>query len=114
MSATGILIEHIGGQGAYYLPKDDLVVMPLQKSFVGTETSIAFESYYSVLLHEMTHASGAEHRLNRPLATDRSTDADAFEELVAELGAAFACARLGISVNPVLITRSTSSTTASS
>ncbi len=100
ISKTGILIEHIGGSGAYYLPVDDLVVMPLQKSFVGTETSTALESYYSVLLHEMTHASGAEHRLNRPLTTDRDEDAYAFEELVAELGAAFACARLGISASP--------------
>lgn len=100
VSGTGILIEHIGGSGAYYLPVDDLVVMPLQKSFVGTETSTAFESYYSVLLHECVHASGAPHRLNRLLTTDRSTDAYAFEELVAELGAAFACARLGISASP--------------
>lgn len=100
VSATGILIEHIGGQGAYYLPKDDLVVMPPKLSFVGTDTSTAFESYYSVLLHECVHASGAPHRLNRSLTTDRSTDAYAFEELVAELGAAFACARLGISASP--------------
>jgi len=100
ISGTGILIEHIGGSGAYYLPVDDFVVMPLQKSFVGTDTSTAFESYYTVLLHEMTHATGAEHRLNRPLSTDRSTDAYAFEELVAELGAAFSCARLGISASP--------------
>jgi len=100
VSATGILIEHIGGQGAYYLPKDDLVVMPPQNSFVGTDTSTAFESYYSVLLHECIHASGAPHRLNRPLTTDRDTDAYAFEELIAELGAAFACARLGTSASP--------------
>lgn len=99
ISDTGILIEHIGGSGAYYLPMDDLVVMPLQKSFVGTDTSTAFESYYSVLLHECVHATGAPHRLKRLLTTDRSTDAYAFEELVAELGAAFACARLGISAS---------------
>ena len=100
ISATGIAIKHIAGSGAFYLPSDDLVVMPTQGSFVGTSTSTAFESYYSVLLHECVHASGAPHRLNRPLTTDRSTDAYAFEELVAELGAAFAGARLGISASP--------------
>jgi|JI10StandDraft_1071094.scaffolds.fasta_scaffold184552_3 antirestriction protein ArdC len=100
VSATGIAIKHIAGSGAFYLPSEDLVVMPSQDSFVGTDTSTAFESYYSVLLHECVHASGATHRLSRPLTTDRSTDAYAFEELVAELGAAFACARLGISASP--------------
>ena len=100
ISATGIPIKHIAGSGAFYLPSDDLVVMPTPDSFVGTDTSTAFESYYSVLLHECVHASGAPQRLNRPLTTDRETDAYAFEELVAELGAAFACARLGISASP--------------
>lgn len=100
ISATGIAIKHIAGSEAFYLPSDDLVVMPKQDLFAGTETSTAFESYYSVLLHECVHASGAPHRLNRLLTTDRKTDAYAFEELVAELGAAFACARLGISASP--------------
>ena len=71
IAAIGIAIKHISGSGAYYLPSDDLVVMPTQDSFTGTETSTAFESYYSVLLHECIHASGAPHRLNRPLMTDR-------------------------------------------
>jgi antirestriction protein ArdC len=100
ISATGIAIKHVAGSGAFYLPSDDLVVMPTRDSFVGTDTSTAFESYYSVLLHECVHASGATHRLNRPLTIDRDSDAYAFEELVAELGAAFACARLGISASP--------------
>jgi antirestriction protein ArdC len=100
IAATGIAIKNMAGSGAYYLPQDDLVIMPDQASFVGTTTSTAFESYYSVLLHECAHASGAKHRLNRTLTTDRSTDAYAFEELIAELGAAFACAQLGISASP--------------
>lgn len=100
IAATGIAIKHIAGSGAFYLPSDDLVVMPTQNSFTSTQTSTAYEAYYSVLLHECVHASGAKHRLNRPLKTDRDTDAYAFEELVAELGAAFACARLGVSATP--------------
>jgi antirestriction protein ArdC len=55
------------------------------------------ESYYATLAHEEIHWAGAVHRLNRDLsryANDRS--ARAREELIAELGAAFLAADLGI------------------
>ena len=100
IAATSIKINHVEGSNAYYVPKTDEVYMPEQSSFLGTPTSTAFESYYGVLLHECVHATGAQHRLNRDLTTSRNTDDYAFEELVAELGAAFACARLGVSATP--------------
>src|ERR1700733_16128923 len=55
------------------------------------------ESYYATLAHEMTHWTRHESRLNRDLGRKRFGDAGyAMEELVAEIGAAFLCADLGI------------------
>ena len=55
------------------------------------------ESYYATLAHEMTHWTRHESRLNRDLGRKRFADAGyAMEELVAEIGAAFLCADLGI------------------
>jgi antirestriction protein ArdC len=53
------------------------------------------ESYYGTLFHELTHWTGADKRLKR-LTPARFGSADyAFEELVAELGAAFLSGRFG-------------------
>ena len=55
------------------------------------------ESYHASLFHELSHWTGATHRLNRPLirfTADRK--AHAKEELIAELGAAFLCAKCHI------------------
>ena len=55
------------------------------------------ESYHSSLFHELTHWTGAAHRLARPLIPFNSDrKAYAREELVAEMGAAFLCARCHI------------------
>ena len=42
--------------------------------------------------HELVHWSGAKHRLNRDLKSRFDKEAYAFEELVAEIGAAMTCA----------------------
>ena len=64
----------------------------------------AFESaasYYATLGHEHVQWTGHASRLGRPLSTrHRDPDAYAREELVAELGAAFLCADLGIADQP--------------
>ena len=89
-AATGITIRH-GGNQAYYSPSQDIVQMPEFHSFRDAE------SYYATLAHEMTHATRHESRLNRDLGRKRFADAGyAMEELVAEIGAAFLCADLGI------------------
>jgi antirestriction protein ArdC len=54
------------------------------------------ELFYATAFHEMIHATGHESRLNRQFGKRFGDDAYAFEELVAELGAAFTCAHLGI------------------
>ena len=92
-TATGADIRH-GGDRAYFRPSEDLVQMP---HFADFDTP---EAYYAVLLHELTHWSGHKSRLDRTLK-GRFGDPDyAFEELIAELGAAYLCADLGVSPEP--------------
>src|SRR3546814_3084983 len=53
-------------------------------------------NWYRTGLHEMGHASGHHSRLNRDLTGAFGTKKYAFEELVAEMNAAFCCASPGI------------------
>jgi antirestriction protein ArdC len=97
VAASGADIIHEGTQ-AYYVPSRDKVVMPPAHLFTGTTTSTATESYYSTLLHELTHWTAP--RLKRDLCTRFGEEAYAAEELIAELSAAFLCATLGIAAEP--------------
>ncbi|MEZ5857133.1 MAG: zincin-like metallopeptidase domain-containing protein [Hyphomicrobiaceae bacterium] len=98
-AATKADIRH-GGPRAFYRPSADYIQMPDEGLFTGTATSGRTESYYAVLLHELTHWVGAENRLNRQFGKRFGDDAYAIEEMVAELGAAFLSAELGITVEP--------------
>ena len=100
VQATGADIRHGGGQ-AFYQPGGDYIAMPKREAFIGTDTSSATEAYYSTLLHELTHWTGHKSRLARLELKNRyGSEGYAFEELVAELGAAFACQSLGITTIP--------------
>ncbi len=57
-------------------------------------------SYYSTLAHEHTHWTASAARCNRELGKRFGDNAYAAEELIAELGAAFTCAHLGLSTEP--------------
>ena len=83
---------------AFYNPNGDYINMPERDLFTGSETSSPTETYYSTLCHELTHWTGHAKRLDR-LGTCKKGEY-AFEELVAELGAAFLCADLGIASLP--------------
>jgi antirestriction protein ArdC len=48
----------------------------------------------------MTHWTGPKHRLDRDLSGHFGSSSYAVEELVAELGASFLCAQLGIRTEP--------------
>ena len=85
---------------ACYLPEPDYIEMPDCERFTGTATSSATESFYATLLHELTHWTGHEKRLDRDLTARFGENAYAMEELVAELGAAFLCADLGVTNSP--------------
>lgn len=96
---SGADIRH-GSDQAYYVPAHDYIMMPAREKFRDTTTSTATENYYSTLFHELTHWTGAKHRLDR-LRQDKFGSQDyAFEELVAELGAAMCCASTGVTSSP--------------
>jgi antirestriction protein ArdC len=86
---SGAVIQH-GGDKAYYSPSQDFIAMP-HKSQFNTEAG-----YYATLMHELAHWSGHKSRLNRDLSGRFGNESYAAEELIAELSAAFLCARLGI------------------
>lgn len=91
-AATGARVEH-GGNAACYVPGPDLVRMP------EFETFRSAQDYYATLAHECTHWTRHTSRLDRDLGRSRFGDAGyAREELVAELGAAFLCADLGLTL----------------
>lgn len=81
---------HHGGDGAFYSPSHDAITMPLQKAF----RSLA--DYQATLLHESVHATGHKSRLNRLTPQRFGSEGYAYEELVAELGAAMLCAQCGV------------------
>ena len=83
-----------------YSARDDIINMPAREAFTGTATSGATESYYAVLLHELTHWSGHQSRLDRQLSNRFGNKAYAMEELIAELGASFLCAECAITTEP--------------
>lgn len=83
-----------GGGRAFYAPSGDVIAMPPRQAFRSAE------DWYSTLLHELVHWSGAEPRCNRTFGARFGDTAYAREELVAELGAAFLCADLGIEAVP--------------
>lgn len=93
-AATGADIRHGGGQ-AYYSVGTDHVQMPPFESFLDVE------GYYAILAHECTHWTRHPSRLDRDFGRKRWGDEGyAREELVAELGAAFLCADLGLELTP--------------
>lgn len=96
---SGMNIHH-GGTRAYYLPAEDRINMPPRESFTGSDTRTPTESYYSVLVHEMVHATGHASRLDRSLKGRFGTEAYAMEELIAELGSAFVAAHTGLNLEP--------------
>ena len=82
---TGAAISH-GGDAAFYAPSVDRIQMPHKSAFDNES------SYYATAFHELTHWTGAKHRLDRELEKGRfGNPAYAFEELVAEIGAAYLC-----------------------
>ena len=99
VAATGAQIDY-GGTRAFYRPSTDSIQLPPREAFIGSPTSTPAESYYSTILHELTHWTSAESRCNRQLGKRFGDQAYAMEELVAELGAAFLCADLHITDEP--------------
>lgn len=87
------------GPSAYYHLSSDRIHMPDRDRFRDTDSGSAAHGLHSTLLHELTHWSGARHRLGRFGEAMPAADVP-FEELVAEISSAFLCADLGVSSTP--------------
>jgi len=83
--AAGIDLRH-GGNRAFYSPGGDFIQMPHRHQF---ETS---EAFYATLAHEMIHACEKHVGFDRA----KENHAYALGELIAELGASFLLAELGL------------------
>jgi len=91
----GLPAQYPRRQRAFYRPSTDSIVLPL------FETLRDAESYYPTLAHETTHWTAHESRLACDFGTKRfGSEGYAIEELVAELGAAFLCADLDLTLEP--------------
>lgn len=78
------------GQRACYIPALDVIKMPDPACFKS------LSHYEGTLLHELTHWTGHPSRLKRDFHGQFGSENYAKEELIAELGAAFLCAALGV------------------
>ena len=93
-AATEAEIRH-GGNQAFYAVHPDYVQMPPFETFESQE------AYFATLGHEITHWTRHPKHLDRSFGRKRWGDEGyAQEELVAELGAAFLAADLGLSPEP--------------
>ncbi|WP_111772120.1 ArdC family protein [Methylorubrum extorquens] len=93
VASTGAVIRE-GGTRACYVPTTDMIHLPPRAAF---RTPMG---YAGTLAHELMHWTGAPHRLARDLTGRFGARAYAAEELVAELGAAFVLADLGLARTP--------------
>ena len=76
-------IKNDGGSRAFYRPSEDCIHVPTAEAFYSTY------DYNTTVLHELSHATGAEHRLNRNIKNAFGSLEYAYEELVAEISACF-------------------------
>jgi HK97 family phage prohead protease len=89
----GPSVKETSGSSAFYRPSTDAIHMPAFSQFNDST------SYYATLMHETVHWTAHPSRLDRKEANMAKKFGDeyyAFEELVAEIGAAFALGSMGI------------------
>ena len=83
-------VVRFGGEKAFYSPSTDHIQMPPHAAFATAE------KFCGTLLHEASHWTGAEMRLNRDLRNRFGSHDYAREELRAEIGQMMVCGELGI------------------
>ena len=83
ITRSGVQVEHIKGDHAFYQPSTDRIVLPLLAQFKGAA------EYYGTAFHEMVHSTGHASRLNRLKGTAYfGNEQYSEEELIAEIGSA--------------------------
>lgn len=93
MQHTGADIRS-GFDRAYFDTQSDYIGMPDFEEFRSTQ------GYYSTAFHELAHWTGHKSRLDRiKEASSRRSKEYAFEELIAEISAAFLCVEHGINTD---------------
>jgi len=86
----GVPVHYRAGGRAFYSITSDSVTLPERSQFQDTRnedgvvTESARSKHNAVLLHELAHASGAGHRLARPMNGVHGSESYSVEELVAE------------------------------
>ena len=82
---------------AYYVPGEDLVVVPAIEQFITPE------HYYKTNFHELAHSTGHESRLDRKMADNHALNMVGYgtEELIAEMTAAMLCGHVGIDTSRI-------------
>jgi antirestriction protein ArdC len=83
-----------GGAKAYYSPSGDYIQMPPKDCLVDEL------HYYATSLHELTHWTGAKHRLDSDISHPFGFPGYAQEEMRADLASLFMAAELGIPYDP--------------
>lgn len=78
------------GNSAHYMPSKDNIKIPPMEQFNSIEL------FYSTIFHELIHSTGAKKRLNREKGRRFGDEKYSFEELIAEIGAAFLSAESGL------------------
>ncbi len=94
---SGIRVDHVAGDRAYYSLKDDKVVLPERSQFDSQS------AYTHTALHELGHATGHQSRLNRPTLVNHGgfgTEDYAREELRAQISAMMTGEQLGVGHEP--------------
>ena len=86
---SGVTVR-VGGGQAFYSPCSDHIQMPPHETFSSPE------GYAATMLHELGHATGARHRLDRDMTCRCGTAGYAVEELRVEIASALMCAELGL------------------
>jgi len=87
IKSTKVEIKNEDNNRCFYVPSKDYINMTSKEFFKDTKDSDATVNYYSVLFHELTHATGHKNRLDRKDKFDDHSKSYAFEELIAETGA---------------------------
>lgn len=88
-AAVGAFTRHGGDQAAYAIVQD-FILLPKLEQFANRD------HYYTTWAHEHVHWTGHASRLRREFGGRFGDEAYAAEELVAEIGAAFWGAQMGL------------------